>query len=80
MKILAQEEVRRQAIERSKGRSGSENPHETHLNACYELMQQFERFMAEKDRNPRNRYTAKLKGLEHLKLQKIEDPSRRSIT
>ena len=79
IKSLAEEESRRQEIERSKGRSGSENPHETHLNACYELMQQFERFMAEKKRNPQNRYTAKPKGLEHLEFQKTEDPSLENI-
>jgi hypothetical protein len=75
IKTFARQEADRQEIERSKGRNGSENPPESHITACYELMQQFLRFQAEKKKNPQNRYSAKPKGLEHLELQKTDGPS-----
>ena len=73
IKKLASEEKQRQEVASAAGREIP--PAFPHISASFALMEKASLFLAARQKQPNNRYTAKPKGLEHLELQKTDDPS-----
>ena len=73
IKKLAADDTKRREMGSAAGRELQPAP--PHISASFALMKKASLFLAERQKKPNNRYTAKPKGLEHLELQKTDDPS-----